>query len=192
MRYVVSNKKVLSLFTDYFRLMQMNLSPETVFLNRESYVVFGDIEEGLVTQIYTDLSQVYTLWRPLKLVLDERRDQDFKEIKRLVLQKNPDYEPIEVQILANTLTSSLEQEVREEETEHKEPLKDVFDFKDASVEPESPMDDESNTVLRTTSELKLYSFMQSHQAIEKERQLQGWTAIVRGVALWVAFGLIMV
>jgi hypothetical protein len=181
--YVAGNPKTLSLFSDYFQLMQLNLSPETVFLNRESYVIFGELEEGLVTQIYTDLSKIYTIWRPLKLVLDEKRGEDFKEIKKVVAIKNPNYEPLEMDIGANTVTTALESEVAEEETPQEEHFEDSYDFSGSNVEPETPMDDDNNTVLRSATELKLFSFMQQSNRLARERQLLQCTGVLQAIAV---------
>lgn len=175
--YTVTNPKVIRIFTDYFLLLKLNLSPETVFLNRDSYVVLGAIDEGLFTQIYSELTKIFSLWRPLKLVLDQRRDEDFKEIKKLVAQKNPNYEPLQIPVEPNTVTTAMEPEYEVVDNPETRVPPPVFDFSDAKAEPETPMDDPSNVVLNTVTDLKLFSFLQQSMQIQSERNLQSATVL---------------
>lgn len=170
--YTAGNPRLLRIFTDYLLMLKLNLSPETVFLNRDSYIIFSAIDEGLFTQIYSELTKIYSLWRPLKLVLEQRRDHDFKDIKKLVAQKNPNYQPLQLEIAPNTLTTGLEPTVEVIENPETRIPPPVFDFGDAKAEPETPMDDPNNLELHTPDDLKLFSFLQQNVKIEAERQLE--------------------
>ena len=159
------------IFIDYFEHLRMNLFPETLYLNRRSYVVFCNISEDKFSEIYSKLSEVYKLWRPLKLVMEKRRDEEFKEIKKMVLRKNPNYEPKEFEVGANTLLFGVEPEVADASESHEEFPSQVFGFQTAEMADEGALDNEDTQSIKTLDELKLYSFLSQERQKIEERNL---------------------
>lgn len=186
-KYVALGSRYESIFNDYFLMIQLNLTPETVFLNRDTYIVFNEIEENMVSEIYSQLTKLYTLWRPLKLIIDERRDADFEEIHKLVELKNPNYEPKQLEITTPMTLTEVEPEIVHEEVVKIEPLIDVLGVGGAALPKQSELDEDSNYKLTSVDQLRLYSYNSQHETILRERQLL--QSATRMVVLWLFGGL---
>lgn len=189
-KYVSLSPRYQSIFNDYFLMLQLNLTPETVFLNRDSYVVFDEIEENKVSEIYSQLTKLYVLWRPLKLIIDERRDSDFEQIHKLVELKNPNYQPKEIEITTPMTLTPVEPEIVHEEITEIEPLIDVLGVGNAELPKRTQLDDESNFGFTSIDQLRLYSYDSQHAAMVKERQLL--QSATRIAVLWLFGGIMTV
>ena len=171
--YVAQQPILETIFTDFIEHLHMNLFPETLYLNRRTYEVFWGISEDKFSEIYSKLSETYKLWRPLKIVMEKRRDEEFKEIKRMVIRKNPDYEPKVFNLGANTVLAGVEPDMVEIIEQHQEISHQIFGFQTADLGNEGPLDNEATQSIKTLDELKLSSFVSQEREKFEERKLMG-------------------
>ena len=86
------NTQLTRIFKDFYDLMDLQLSPDTLFLNKDSYVFFWEIPESQFVTVYTMLSELYEGYSPLERHINKTEKAFLKLVHKIVLLKCPDYE----------------------------------------------------------------------------------------------------
>lgn len=86
------NPGLMPLFKDFYDLMDLRLNPDTIFLNKESYVFFMEIPESQFVTVYTMLAERYEEFIPLDKRIDATERSFMRMVHQIVPLKCPDYE----------------------------------------------------------------------------------------------------
>lgn len=108
-----NNGNLLKVFNDFYDLMDMKLNPDTIFLNKESYVFFWEIPESQFTAVYTMLAEYYEEYPKLERHVAATQKAFIRVINEVVYMKCPEYEHRE----AETFSQGLSVEIEEPEVE---------------------------------------------------------------------------
>lgn len=190
--FIKANKFTKRIFIDYYEMIRMNLLPETIFLNRQIYDAYFGIPEELFSEIYTRLGSIYKLWGPLKVMIETRKNEDFRQLRDVINRKNPNYHPIKIDVMGNMMMTQVDQVMLSDEPEPPQvfPPHQMFNVSSGELSrSDSELDSDNRVNVNTVEELKLYSFLLDYKNKNKDRRLldafkiQG--AFVLAVMLWI-------
>ena len=106
--YLEVNPSAVRVFQDFYDMILADLDPETVGINRDLYITYEIVDEESFTEVYTRLVDLYQRYIPLRDYMEKEKDEMMDRIKRLSIQKNPDYKPSTIDPFPNTVSASVE------------------------------------------------------------------------------------
>lgn len=86
------NPALMRIFKDYYDLMDLKVNPDTIFLNKDSYVFFWEIPESQFVSVYTMLAEKYEEYIPLEKHIEASERSFLRVVHQIVLMKCPDYQ----------------------------------------------------------------------------------------------------
>ena len=97
------NPQLAQVFKDFYDVMDFMLNPDTLFLNKDSYVFFWEIPESQFVAVYTMLAEYFEAYPSLERHIDATEKAFLKVINEIVMLKCPDYQHRE----ADTFTGGI-------------------------------------------------------------------------------------
>ncbi len=137
--FTETDPKSTRVFTDFYDMIKVGLSPETIAINKEVYLTNEIVDQETFNEIYTKLMDYYKHWPPIFDYIESEKKIMLERIKRLTLQKHPDYTPTQLEVFPNTVSQAIEPEFPE--------------IKKTSIG--NPIDQDKFIKLKTDSLLKL-------------------------------------
>jgi hypothetical protein len=170
--YIERNPTAARLFQDFYDMILADLDPETVGINRDLYIIYEIVDEVSFTEAYTKLVDYYQHYSPLKEFMEKEKEEMMNRIKRLIMQKNPDFKPKSVDPFPNIVSMSVEPTVETPQVEPPQPPpKEMFsglkgktivayqDVKTNELTVLAPLRDKSVAIVKVFIGLLLMSVM---------------------------------
>lgn len=83
------NKKLKMIFSDFYDFMNFGLDPDTLSLNKDSYVILKNLPENAFADIFSNLSELYKKYIPLNKHIEFIKIIYLKRIHDMVKIKCP-------------------------------------------------------------------------------------------------------
>lgn len=169
--YTDIDAKYGQVFLDFYDLFEMNLEIETLFLNRETYLVHDQIPASIFSEMYSKIFKYHDFWPPLKKYIEEIKEKKFNKLKEIVLRKSPLYVPTpEIDIDTNTLEYQVNPDVvgYDDSVDTYEPQ-----FPPDYKEPDPRYDDEDHNEQTSLEALKLDDLFMHNRETVRKRNLLG-------------------
>lgn len=106
--YTETKPMAAKVFGDYYDLIRAELNPQTIELNKDLYIIYEYVDAESLSEVVTKLGEFYERWAPLQKLIDEEKEEMMSRIKRLTLQKRPNYVPTKIEAFPNVVSESLE------------------------------------------------------------------------------------
>ena len=91
------NPELNRIFGDFLELIDLRLDPNTLLINKDTYIFFYQMNEAHLTGVFTKLMGYYSKYTPLEIRIEKSKRKYISKVHELVRTKCPMYENAEVE-----------------------------------------------------------------------------------------------
>lgn len=91
------NPQLHQIFSDFLAIIDLRLDPNTLLINKDTYIFFYEINEAHLTGAFTKLMDYYSRYTPIEHHIEKSKRKYISKVHTLVQRKCPQYENKEVE-----------------------------------------------------------------------------------------------